>query len=59
MTENFGLNKHEGAREDRQLDASEHVERQSHVGADGLSIMDAYNYVLPRTAEYRRPGGVT
>jgi hypothetical protein len=39
------------------LDATEHIERQSHVGSDGYTVMDDYNRVLPATVGYRQPGG--
>lgn len=48
-TDNYGL----AAR----LDATEHVERQSHRGDDGYTVMDDYNRVLPATVCYRQPGG--
>lgn len=39
------------------LDAADHIERQSHRGGDGYTIMDDYNSVLPATVAYRQPGG--
>lgn len=38
------------------LDATRHVEAQSHVGSDGYTIMDAYNSCFAETAVVRLSG---